>query len=152
MAFLVLKLIHVLAAIAAAGASMTYVIWRARARREPEVLPFVLRSVSLIDQRLANPCYATLLVTGLIMALTLSIPLTTPRLLTAMVLYVFATLLGIFAYAPATRQQRRLLETAGVDSQSYKGLAQRSAKLGILVRIDVLFTVFLMVIKPALWR
>ena len=69
-----------------------------------------------------------------------------------MVLHVLAALPGIFAYAPATRQQRRLLQTAGVDSRSYEGLAQRSAKLGILVRIDVLFTVFLMVIKPALWR
>ena len=147
----ILKLIHVLAAIAAVGANLTYVIWRARARREPEVLPFVLRNISLIDQRLANPCYAALLVTGLIMALTLSIPLTTPWLLTAMVLYVLAAVLGIFAYAPAARQQRRLLETEGFESQAYKSLAQRSTRMGILVTIDVLIIVFLMVVKPALW-
>jgi len=151
MGFLIIKWIHVLAAISAVGANITYGIWIARAAHEPDVLPFVLRNISVIDRRLANPSYAVLLLTGLTMALTLSIPLTTPWLLTALVLYFLAALLGIVAYAPTARRQRQILETEGFDSPNYKSLARRATWLGIVVTVDVVVIVFLMVVKPMLW-
>lgn len=150
--FALLKWLHVLAAMTAVGANLTYGIWIARASREPKVLPFVLSNIASIDGRLANPCYALLVVTGLTMAFTIPIPLTTPWLLTAIVLYVLATLLGIFAYAPVTRQQRRMLEAEGFESPAYRSVASKATRLGVAVTIDVLLTAFLMVVKPALWR
>ena len=150
MFFLLVKWIHVLSAITAVGANFTYGIWTARASREPKVLPFVLRNIHLIDTRIANPCYVLLLITGLTMAFTLPIPLTTPWLLTALVLYVLAALLGITLYAPAVRRQIRLLESEGFDSPSYRASAKRSTLLGVLVTLDVFVIVFLMVVKPAL--
>ena len=149
--FLMLKWIHVLAAITAVGANVTYSIWIARASREPKALPFVLQNVSFIDRHVANPCYAVLLATGLAMALTVRIPLTTPWLLTAMILYVVAALMGILAYAPLSRRQRQILETDGFESPAYAAIARRGRLLGISVTLDVLIIVFLMVVKPPLW-
>jgi uncharacterized membrane protein len=150
MFFLLVKWIHVLSAITAVGANFTYGIWTARASREPKVLPFVLHNIHLIDSRIANPCYVLLLITGLTMAFTVPISLTTPWLVTALVLYVLAALLGITLYAPAVRRQIRLLESEGFDSPVYQASARRSVLLGVLVTLDVFVIVFLMVVKPAL--
>ena len=149
--YLLLKWLHVLAAIAAVGANLTYGLWIAHAKRRPENLPFVLSTISWVDRRLANPSYALLLATGLGMALTVPIPLNTPWLLTALVLYSLAALLGILVYSPASRTQRRLLETEGVSSPAYLAAARRSTILGVVVTLDVVIIVFLMVVKPALW-
>jgi len=148
---LLLKWAHVLAAITAVGANVTYNIWIARASQEPRALPFVLQNVSYIDRRVANPCYAVLLVTGLAMAFTVQIPLTTPWLLTSIGLYVMAALLGIFVYAPLTRRQRQILARDGFDSPAYSALAGRGRLLGRVVLLDVVIIVFLMVVKPPLW-
>ncbi len=139
-----------MSAITAVGANVSYGVWIARASREPRVLPFVLSNIHLIDSRIANPCYGLLLLTGLFMAFTLPIPLTTPWLLTALILYVLAALFGIVIYAPVVRSQMRVLETQGFDSPNYKSVARRSTWLGVLVTLDVIIIVFLMVVKPAL--
>ncbi len=150
MFFLLVKCIHVLSAITAVGANITYGIWISRASREPSVLPFVLRNIHLIDRRVANPGYILLLITGLTMAFILPIPLMTPWLRTALVLYVLAAVLGIVFYAPVVRNQIRLLESEGFESPNYQAVARRSSLFGVLVTLDVIVIVFLMVVKPAL--
>ncbi len=147
--FLLVKWIHVLSAITAVGANVTYGIWMARAAREPAVLPFVLRSIKLIDDRLANPLYVLLLLTGLTMAFMLPIPLTTPWLLTAIILYAVATLLGMAVFVPVFRRQIQLLEAEGPASPAYLSMASRARVLGIVVGIIVIVITFLMVVKPA---
>ena len=151
MLLLIVKWIHVLAAIAAVGANITYGIWIRRATRQPGELSFVLQGIRTIDSRLANPSYGVLLLTGLIMAYLLPIPLNTPWLLAAIVLYVLAAFLGVFAYAPTMREQREQLEAAGVESPRFRAAARRGAWLGLLVTLDVFAIVFLMVVKPVLW-
>jgi uncharacterized membrane protein len=148
---LIVKWIHILTAIVAVGANLTYGIWLGRAEREPKALPFVLRNIRWIDRRLANPGYGLLLITGLIMAFLIPIPLTTPWLLTALILYVLAAALGGALYAPAMRAQVRALEEGGFESQEYQAASGRGRTLGIIVTLDVLIIVFLMVVKPALW-
>ena len=150
MFFLIIKWIHILSAITAVGANITYGMWTARASREPNFLPFVLRSIHWIDSRVVNPCYGLLLLTGLTMAFTVPIPLTTPWLLTALVLYVIAALLGILFYAPVVRSQIQLLESQGFDSPDYQATAGKARLMGILVGVDVIIIVFLMVVKPVL--
>jgi uncharacterized membrane protein len=148
---LIVKWIHVLAAIAAVGANITYGIWISRAAHAPNELPFVLRTIKVIDSRLANPCYGLLLLTGLMMAYLVPIPLTTPWLLTAIVLYVVAAFLGVFAYAPTMRDQRKHLETDGFEAPGYQEAARKGTLMGVVVTVDVVLIVFLMVVKPALW-
>ncbi|HET6845349.1 MAG TPA: DUF2269 family protein [Anaerolineales bacterium] len=147
----VLKLLHVMAAVTAVGANLTYRFWIRQAAREPANLAFVLASIRVIDRRVANPGYGLLLVTGLLMALTLRLPLTTPWLLSALFLYVLAALLGVLAYAPVTRRQRAILASDGFESPSYLKTARRAEVLGLLVTGDVVIIVFLMVVKPTLW-
>jgi len=148
---LIVKWIHILAAIAAVGANFTYGIWLRRAARQPRELPFVLEGIRVIDRRLANPSYGVLLLSGLIMAYLLPISLSTPWLLTAIVLYLLAAFLGALVYAPTMREHRRQLEAGGAESVGFQAAARRSAWLGFLVTLDVVAIVFLMVIKPALW-
>jgi uncharacterized membrane protein len=151
MPYLILKWLHILSAMVALGANMTYGIWLASASRKPEVLPFTLRSIKLIDDRLANPAYASLIVTGLLMVFVARLPLTTPWLASALVLYVVLVLLGLLGYTPALKKQIEVVEREGFDSAEYRAIARRCARLGILLAVLAVTIVFLMVIKPALW-
>ena len=96
----VLKFVHVLLAIVAVGFNATYAVWLARAAREPEHEAFALRGVKFLDDRIANPAYALLLVTGLSMVWVGDLDLVQFWLLTALVLYVVAVGLGLFVYTP----------------------------------------------------
>ncbi|MCI0580420.1 MAG: DUF2269 domain-containing protein, partial [Chloroflexi bacterium] len=138
-------------AIVAVGANVTYGIWIGRASRNPEVLPFTLRGIKLIDDRLANPAYGLLLITGLLMAFTAQLPLTTPWLLTALILYGIVLLVGLLGYTPALRRQIQMLDSEGFGSPNYQALARRGTILGISLAVLVVVIVFLMVVKPELW-
>ncbi len=81
----VVKFLHVLLAIAAIGANMTYGIWISRAAREPRALAFALRGVKILDDRIANPAYVLLFITGAAMVFLGRLPWTTPWLLAALV-------------------------------------------------------------------
>ena len=151
MFFSVLKFIHVLAAATAVGANVTYGIWIARASRQPQNLPFVLDNVRLIDNRVANPCYALLLLSGLTMAFTIPLPLTTPWLLTALVIYILMALAGALVYSRVMRSQIQLLEKEGFQSQAYQAVARRSTQMGVVLVVLVVVIIFLMVAKPSLW-
>lgn len=150
MLLLIIKRLHVLSAITAAGANITYGFWIARTSREPNVLLFVLHIIRLIDQCLANPRYGLLLLTGLTMAFTTRIPLTTPQLLIALIFYTLAALLGSVAYAPVVRRQINLLESQGFSSLKYPAVAKHLTPPGILATTDVIIIVFLIVVRPAL--
>jgi uncharacterized membrane protein len=146
-----LKWLHVLSAIIAVGANATYGIWLARASRDPDNLPFTLKGIKLLDDWIANPAYGLLLITGLGMVLTVSLPLTTPWLLTSLVLYGVLVVVGLLGYTPALRRQIRLLEEAGFSSPNYQAQARRGTIIGIILAVLAISIVFLMVVKPALW-
>jgi uncharacterized membrane protein len=150
MLFFILKWVHVLAAIVALGANITYSIWLARAQRQPDVLPFTLHTVRLIDRRLANPGYGVLLLTGLAMAYALPLPLTTPWLLTAIILYVTVAVVGFAVYAPVVRRQVQSLESEGITSPSHQAATRQANVLGLVTTLVVVAIVFL-VVKPGLW-
>ena len=151
MFFSILKFIHVLSAVTAVGANITYGIWIARASRQPQNLPFVLENIRLIDNRVANPCYALLLLSGLTMVFTIPLPLTTPWLLTALVIYILMALTGALVYSRVVRSQIQLLEKEGFQSQAYQAVARRSTQMGIVLVALVVIIIFLMVAKPPLW-
>jgi uncharacterized membrane protein len=146
--FLILKWIHILSAIGAVGSNVTYGIWLSRAARNAQVLPFTLKTIKVIDDRLANPAYGLLIVTGLLMVYIVRLSLTTPWLLTALILYVILVLLGLLGYTPNLRSQIQLLEREGVSSPGYQALARRGTILGIVLGLVAVVIVFFMVVKP----
>lgn len=151
MIYSLLKWVHVLAAIAAVGANITYGIWLARASSRPEVLPFTLRGIKIIDDRLANPAYGLLLITGLLMVWEARFQLATPWILSALILYVALLLLGLLGYTPTLKRQIAVLEASGPDSEEYRSVAGRGTMFGILLAVLAVAIVFLMVVKPTLW-
>jgi uncharacterized membrane protein len=151
MLYLYLKWLHVLAAIVAVGANVTYGLWLARASANAEHLPFTLRGIKTLDDWVANPAYALLLITGLAMAFVAPLPLTTPWLLTALVLYVVTLLVGLLGYSPTLKRQIAALDAEGFGSANYKALAGRGTLLGVVLALLVIAIVFLMVVKPGLW-
>lgn len=151
MLFLILKWLHILFAIIAVGANATYGIWLARAARSAEILPFTLQTIKLIDDRLANPAYGLLLITGLSMVFVLPLPLTTPWLLTALILYLILVLVGLGGYTPTLRRQLQILTSEDIQSPAYQAVARRGTILGIVLGVLAITIVFLMVVKPGLW-
>ena len=106
--------------------------------------------MKFLDDRIANPAYALLLVTGLSMVWVGDLDLTQFWLLTALVLYAVAVGLGLLVYTPTLRAQIAALETSGADSSQFQALAKRGTTVGIVLAVDVIAIVFLMVTKPTL--
>jgi len=77
------------------------------------------------------------------MLLVIPLPLTTPWLLTALILYLACLPGGIFVYAPAIRKPLALAESPGVGSALPAGRSR--------VTVIAVVITFLMVVKPALW-
>ncbi len=150
-AYVLVKWIHVLMAITALGANITYGVWITRAAREPQHLAFALRGVKMLDDRVANPAYGILLITGMAMAGIGRIPLTTPWLLTGLILYVILVVIALAGYTPTLRRQIQALDGGGPNSTEYQALAARATRLGIVLAIIAVIIVFIMVSKPALW-
>ena len=143
----ILKLVHVLAAIVAVGANVTYAIWLRRAGRDRDRLLFVIGTIRLIDRRVANPGYVVLLITGALMVAGGLYSFETGWIVAAIALYVVTALLGLLAFAPAIRRQ---LAEAAKDptSSAYAAAASRSSALGLLTTAIVVTIVALMVLKP----
>lgn len=150
MDYTLVKFLHVTLAIVALGFNLSYGIWIARAARDPGHFSFVLRTIQLIDGRVANPAYALLLLTGLSMVLTAGYALTTFWIAAALLLYLLAVVLGIGVIAPNFRAQIGALETEGPESAAFRAAAARGRLWGLAVSVDVIAIVFLMVTKPAL--
>src|SRR5438477_872437 len=100
--FLLLKYIHVLSAIVAVGANVTYGVWGTRADRDQEHLGFALKGIKFIDDRIANPAYGVLLLTGLIMVF-MHYSFTTFWILAGIALYVLVALVAVLGYSPALK-------------------------------------------------
>ncbi|MER3418572.1 MAG: hypothetical protein C4343_05655, partial [Chloroflexota bacterium] len=92
---LVLKAVHVLSAIVAVGANVTYGFWLRLAGRDRERLLFAIQGVRWLDRRLANPMYGVVFVTGVLMVLAGAYSFETGWIAASIVLYVLVAVLGI---------------------------------------------------------
>ena len=146
--FTTVKFVHILLAITAVGFNASYAIWTQRAARSPEHLGFALRGVKFMDDRVANPAYGLLLLTGLTMVFVGHLSLTTFWIGAALVLWLVVVMLGLLFYTPALRRQIQALDTHGPESAEYRALSNRSAMAGIGTSIVVLAIIVLMVFKP----
>ncbi len=142
-----LKLVHVLSAIVAVGANVSYAFWLRLAGRDRDRLVFVITGIRWLDRRVANPLYALVLITGILMVLNGLYSFETRWIAAAIVLYTGVAVTGIVGFGPAVRRQLAEAERdpTGPD---YEAAARRSSALGVLTTTIVLIIVFLMVTKP----
>jgi uncharacterized membrane protein len=145
--FTLLKLIHVMAAVAAVGSNITYGVWLQLAGRDQARLTFVIRGIRALDRAVANPAYVVVLLTGVGMVIWGPFDFDAGWIQLALGLYVLTVVLGVALFAPALRRQLAAAE-ADPTSEGYRDAARRSNVLGILTTSIVLAIVVLMVVKP----
>ena len=150
MAFLIVKYIHILSAIVAVGLNISYAIWILRAQREPAHTAFALKGIKFLDDRIANPAYGVLLLTGLLMVVLLPIPITTLWIVIALFLYAVLLVVAITQYTPTLRSQIKLAEAGDTTSAEFSRLARRGQLLGQTLGLIVLVILAMMVFKPHL--
>ena len=150
-AYDLLRFVHVLFAVTAVGANLTYSVWLAHAAGEPEHLDYALRGIARLDSRVGTPSYIMLLVTGVALVLQGNIPWRTSWLVTAIGLYAVAAVLGAVWYPPLLRAQVVALRRSGLASDDYRVLDQRARTVGLAIIVVALAVVYLMVTKPRLW-
>ncbi|HKW58943.1 MAG TPA: DUF2269 family protein [Candidatus Dormibacteraeota bacterium] len=147
--YLVMKYIHILSAIVAVGANITYGVWSLRAARESANLGFALKGIKFLDDRIANPAYGVLLVTGLVMVF-MQWKITDLWVIIALVLFAAIAVLGFGFYSPLLKNQIKLVEGGQASSPEYARLAGLSARFGPGLGIIVLVILATMVFKPSL--
>lgn len=147
--YLVLKFIHILSAIIAVGANITYGVWNARAAADPAHSSFMLKGIKFLDDRIANPAYGVLFLTGLIMVFAGNIG---PKLwvIVAIVLFIAVAALGFGIFTPLLRNQIKLADAGDTSSSEYTRLANRSRTLGPVLGLLVVVILVMMVFKPTL--
>ena len=147
--YLVLKYIHILSAIMAVGSNITYGVWSARMAREPAHASFVLKGIQFLDNRIANPAYGVLFLTGLIMIFAGNFGLQL-WIVVAIVLFIAIAVLGFAIFTPLVRNQIRLADAGDTASPEFVRLAIRSRTLGPILGLLVLVILVMMVFKPTL--
>ena len=142
-----LKTLHVLFAIVAVGFNISYGIWQARAAREPEHMGYALRGIKFLDDRVANPSYAGLLVVGIILVL-MRWDFTTLWIAVAIGLYIVMAIIAIGFYSPTLKRQIAAYEAGGAQSAEFQALGARGRVIGITLGVLVVAIIVLMVVKP----
>jgi uncharacterized membrane protein len=148
-AFLILKVIHILAAIIALGANLTYPFWLRRAGNDRDRIVDALDGIRKLDSRVANPAYIVVFIVGLLLVLTGSYSFTTFWIAAAIVLFIVVAVLGATLYSPALRRQEEEARE-DITSPAYAAAARRQNAIGGVVIVLVVVIVFLMVVKPTL--
>jgi uncharacterized membrane protein len=147
--YLVFKFLHILAAIVAVGSNITYGVWSVRAANDSAHLAFALKGVKFLDDRIANPAYGVLLVTGLVMVF-MQWKITALWIVIALILFAAIVVLSVAVYSPLLNNQIRLVEAGQTSSPEYARLAGLSRRFGPGLGIIVLVILVMMVFKPSL--
>lgn len=142
-----LKLVHVLAAIAAVGTNVTYFWWLRVARHGGREATTALEGITALDRRVANPGYIVLPITGVAMVLVGDVGFSTLWVASAIGLYVaLGAFAGIF-FAPSLRRQVELARD-GHGGDEYAAAARRTLTTGMLTMLIIAVILYLMVLKP----
>jgi uncharacterized membrane protein len=148
MLFTIVLYVHILAAIVAVGFNISYAVWIVRSRADPTHTAFALKGVKFIDDRIANPAYGVLLLTGLVMVYLGHYSITTLWIDIALILFVALIVIAAFFYTPALREQVKLAEAGDTSSAEFSRLGSRGQLLGQLMGVIVLVILAMMVFKP----
>jgi uncharacterized membrane protein len=147
--YLVFKFLHILAAIVAVGSNVTYGVWNVRASGEPAHAAFALKGIKFLDDRVANPAYGVLLLTGLIMWFAGGFGFAL-WLIVAIVLFAAVVALGVGFYSPLLKNQIRLADAGDTSSAESTRLMNLSRRFGPGLGIIVVVILVMMVFQPHL--
>ena len=148
--YVVLKFIHVLSAITAVGANITYGVWSARSQADPTHLGFALKGIKFLDDRIANPAYGVLLLTGLLMIFIGNLSITTLWIIVALLLFVILVVLAVAVYSPLLRELIKLVDAGDTSSPEFSRLSGRNRIMGPAFGVIVVLILVMMVFKPTL--
>lgn len=149
MLYTTLKYLHVLLAIIAVGFNSAYGLIIGRARKAGRLeLTFALKTVKVMDDYVANPCYVLLLLTGVGMVHVSGYPWSLKWIHGSLALLVIAFILAIGFYTPTLRKQIAILEARGPQDPEFLRLSKRGAMLGGILGLIVFVIIGLMVFKP----
>jgi len=147
--YLILKYIHILAAIVAVGANITYGVWSVCAQRDRSHLGFTIKGIQFLDNRIANPAYGVLFLSGVLMVIVGGLGLQL-WIVVAVILFVAIAVIGFAYFTPLVRNQIRLLDAGDTSSPEFERLARRNAIIGPILGLLVLVILALMVFQPKL--
>jgi hypothetical protein len=147
--YLVLKYIHIAAAITAVGANITYGVWNARSQGEPSHLGFALKGIKFLDDRIANPAYGVLLVTGLIMVFAGSWGFKLWVVL-ALILFAILVVVAVAVFSPLLRKMIQAVDAGSTASAEFAGMVRQNRILGGVFGLIVALILVMMVFKPTL--
>ena len=145
-----LKYIHIFSAIVAVGANITYGVWNAHGGADPAHLGFALKGIRFIDNRIANPAYGVLFLTGLAMIFVGHWSITSLWIIVAVVLFIAVAAIGFGVFTPLLRRQIELVDAGDAASAEFVRLANRSRALGPALGIIIALILVMMVFKPTL--
>jgi uncharacterized membrane protein len=147
--YLIIKYIHILSAIVAVGANITYGVWSVRARHEPAHLGFAIKGIQFLDNRIANPAYGVLFLTGILMVIVgnLGIQL---WIVVSIVLFVAIAVIGFAYFTPLVRAQLQLVDAGDTSSPEFERLARSNAIIGPVLGLLVVVILAMMVFQPKL--
>lgn len=145
-----LKTLHIFFAIVAVGFNVSYGIWLARAAREPQHMGYALRGIKFLDDRVANPSYAGLLIVGVALVLIGPWEFTQFWIYASIGLYVALGVIALIFYSPTLRRQIAVYEAEGPDAAEFATLTARGRRLGIVLGVIVASILILMVVKPGI--
>ncbi|MCA1569346.1 MAG: DUF2269 domain-containing protein [Chloroflexi bacterium] len=143
-----LKTLHIFFAIVAVGLNISYAVWQARAAREPEHTGYALRGIKFLDDRIANPAYAGLLVVGILLVLLGPWEFTQLWVAAAIGLYLVMGAVAFIFYSPTLTKLIASYESGGAATAEFRTLSGRSRVVGILLAVLVVAIIVLMVVKP----
>ncbi|GAB3356286.1 hypothetical protein GCM10027566_19090 [Arachidicoccus ginsenosidivorans] len=148
--YAILKSVHILMAIMALGANLSYPLWLYIGHKNQKYLPFALNGIKMLDDYMANPAYILSLFTGLGLCWYMHLnPFTAFWLWGSLILYALAAGTGIAIYSPLLKKQIAALESAGKDSPLYQRLNKKGIYTGIFIFLLAFAIILLMVAKPA---
>jgi uncharacterized membrane protein len=147
--YLVFKFIHIASAIVAVGSNITYGVWNIRAAKDPSHLPFALKGIKFIDDRIANPAYGVLLVTGLILMFAGNWGFKL-WIIIALILFAAIVVLAVAVYSPLLRNQIRLADAGETSSPEFVRLSNLGRRFGPGIGVLVVVILVMMVFKPSL--
>jgi uncharacterized membrane protein len=151
MLFTTLKFIHVCLAIVAIGYNASYGLLIGRARSggiDGREMRFALRTIKVMDDYVANPCYGLLLVTGGAMVYFSGYPWTLKWIYLSLALLIVAFVIALVLYTPTLRRQIEVLESSGPSDPEFLKLSTRGAALGGVLGVIVVVILALMIFKP----
>ncbi len=146
----ILLTLHILSALVAVGATVSYFFWLRRAALVPESRPFTLETIRLLEQRMVTPSYIVALLTGVGLIDRASWGWSTPWLELSILLFV--ALMGLVGFhARVIKRQIALSEDESADPAEYNAAHNRGRILMVAKVVVIIALVYLMVFKPVLW-